>query len=106
LLILLVIIYILLIMKKVIAQFNFPGMTAKQYDQAWVELRAVGQSNPKGLLHHFGGQQGNNWVVVDIWESVEAFNKYGETLLPILAKLGVAKIPPVLTPLHYEYEGV
>jgi len=53
-------------MKNILVQFNIPGMTAKQYDQTWVELRAIGQSNPKGLLHHFGGQQTNNWVVVPI----------------------------------------
>jgi hypothetical protein len=93
-------------MKKQLVQFNIPGMTAKQYDQAWEELRKAGQSNPSGLLHHVGAQQGNNWVVVDVWESVEAFTKYGETLMPILGKLGVAKVPPVITPVHFEYTGV
>jgi len=95
-------------MKKVIVQFNIPGMTVKQYDQSWVDLRAAGQSNPTGLLHHTGGQQGNNIVCVDVWESAEAFNKFGETLMPILGKLGVAvdQVKPVITPVHYEYEGV
>jgi|SRR5450432_1497730 hypothetical protein len=95
-------------MKKVIVQFHIPGMTAKKYDQAWEDLRAAGESNPIGLLHHVGGPQGNNWVVVDVWESVDAFNKYGETLMPILGKLGVAvdQVKPVITPVHYEYEGV
>jgi hypothetical protein len=93
-------------MKNILCQFNIPGMTAKQYDQTWVELRAIGQSNPKGLLHHFGGQQTNNWVVVDVWESVETFNKYGETfLLPIFAKLGIPPIQPIITPVHYQYNG-
>ena len=93
-------------MKKVIVQFNTPGMTVKQYDQTWEELRKAGHSNPSGLLHHIGAQQGNNWVVVDVWESVEAFNKFGETLMPILAKLGVTQVQPVITPVHYEYTGV
>ena len=92
-------------MKKVIVQFNIPGMTAKQYDQAWEDLRAAGQSNPKGLIHHVGAQQGNNWVVVDVWETAEAFSKFGETLMPILNKIGVAQVPPVITPVHYEYQG-
>ncbi len=87
-------------------QFNIPGMTAKQYDQAWEELRKAGQSNPSGLIHHVGAQQGNNWVVVDVWESAEAFAKFGETLMPILGKIGVANVPPVITPVHYELSGV
>src|SRR5436853_338701 len=93
-------------MKKVMVQFNIPGMTSKQYDQAWEELRKAGQSNPRGLIHHVGAQQGNNWVVVDVWESGEAFNKFSQTLGPILGKLGVANVPPTITPVHYEQSGV
>ena len=92
-------------MKKVLIQFNIPGMTAKQYDQAWEEVRKAGHSKPKGCIHHVGAQQGDNWVVIDVWESEEAFNKFGETLMPILGKLGVAKVQPVITPVHYEYAG-
>src|SRR5450432_3316526 len=95
-------------MKKVIVQFSIPGMTAKQYDQAWEDLRDAGESHPIGLLHHVGGHQGSNWVVVEVWESAEAFNKYSKTLMPILGNLGIAisKGKPVITPVHYEYEGV
>ena len=93
-------------MKKIMVQFNIPDMTAKQYDQAWEDLRAAGQAHPKGLIHHVGVQQGNNWVVVDVWESAEAFTKFGETLMPILNKLGVAQVPPVITPVHYELSGI
>ena len=93
-------------MKKILVQFSNPGITAKQFDQIWEELRKAGQTNPSGLLHHVGAQQGNNWVVVDVWESEEAFNKFGETLMPILDKLGIAQVQPVITPVHYEYVGV
>jgi hypothetical protein len=94
-------------MERVIVQFNIPGMTAKQYDQVWTELRNAGQSHPQGLHHHIGGQQGNNWLVVDVWESADAFNKFGQTLMPILQKIGVNtdQNKPVITQLHNEYEG-
>ena len=93
-------------MEKVMVQFNFPGMTAKQYDQCWDELRKAGHANPAGLLHHVGAQQGNNWAVVDVWESENAFNKFGETLVPILNKIGVSEVQPVITPVHYELAGL
>jgi hypothetical protein len=93
-------------MKRVIVQFSFPGLSAKYLDRAWEELSAKGYSNPKGLLHHVGGIQGKNLIVVDVWESLEAFNKFGEILLPILNKAGFPGIKPVITPVHYEYYGL
>lgn len=92
-------------MKKVIIQFNFPGLSASNYDKIWEEIRGLGYSNPKGLLHHVGGIQGKNLIVSDVWESLEAFNKFGEILLPLMGKLGFPKVQPTITPVHYEYEG-
>ena len=87
-------------------QFNIPGMTAKQYDQCWEEMRKTGYANPAGLIHHVGAQQGNNMVAVDVWESEEAFNKFGEILMPIFVKVGVVPVQPVITPVLYEQSGV
>ena len=92
-------------MKKVIVQFSFPGVTSKQFDQAWDELRNAGVEHPEGLVHHVAGQNGNNWIVVDIWESEEAFRKFGETLMPILSKAGVPQVAPVITPVYFELAG-
>ena len=92
-------------MKKIIVQFNFPGLTTRHLDRAWEECRSKGYSNPKGLLHHVGGTQGNNLLVVDVWESMTAFNKFGEILMPILKKAGFPDVKPTITPVHYEYNG-
>ena len=40
------------------------------------------------------------------WEWLEAFNKFGEILLPILKKAGFPDAKPVITPVHYEYYGL
>jgi hypothetical protein len=93
-------------MKKVIVQFIFPGLSAKTYEKSWEELRAIGHPNPKGLLHHVAGVQGKNVIVYDVWESLEAFHKFGEILLPILKKVGFPDNKPVITPVHYEYWGL
>ena len=92
-------------MKKILVQFSNPGMTAKQFDQAWDELRKAGQEHPYGLIHHVAGQQGNNWVVVDVWESAEAMDEFGKTLMPILSNNGIPQVQPTILPLHYEYIG-
>ena len=83
--------------------FNLPGVSLQQYDQAWSDLRAAGYSHPQGLLHHAGAHDGNDLIVVDVWESADAFGKFGETLVPILAKNGMPNVPPTILPLHYEY---
>lgn len=55
-------------MKKILVQFNMPGMTSAQYDKIWQELYDAGQANPKGMLFHFGAMGSRDWVVVEIWE--------------------------------------
>jgi hypothetical protein len=48
-----------------------------------------------GLLCHIAGQGKNGFRVVDVWESAEAFRKFGETLVPILKSLGIEGEPEV-----------
>jgi hypothetical protein len=93
------------VMKKILVQFNFPNMPAAKYEQVWADLRAAGHTNPKGLIYHVGAPNGNDWTVVDVWESEAAFTKFGEVLMPILAKNDVPEGRPSVQPVHYEYTG-
>src|SRR5687768_1508883 len=88
-------------MKRVLVQFKFPGMPAKKYEQAWDEIRAAGKANIPGLIFHVGSAVGDDFVVVDVWESAEAFAKFGEILGPIMAKVGVPQVQPTITPVNY-----
>lgn len=85
--------------------FNMPGVTTKQYDQVWADLRAAGHANPKGLIYHVGSFEGNNLMVIDIWESQEAFFKFSEILMPILKMNNFPEVQPVITPVHNEFSG-
>ena len=69
-----------------------PGFTAAKYDELIKKLEAAGAAAPAGRLYHvcFGDPNGLN--VSDIWESREAFEKFGETLRPLMQDLGVG--PP------------
>jgi hypothetical protein len=93
-------------MGKVMVQMDIPGMTTKQYDQVWQDLRAAGHENPKGLVHHVGAPTDKGFKVVDVWENTDKFNEFGQTLIPILNKNGIPSIEPIVTPLHFEYKGV
>ena len=92
-------------MEKQLVQFNIPGMTAQQYDKCWDELRKAGHENPNGLIHHVGAQHGDNWIVVDVWESMEHFHDFGEILMPILQKIGAPDVQPTISSVHYELFG-
>jgi hypothetical protein len=46
-----------------------------------------------GLLVHAAGEGPNGFRVVDIWESEEACNQFGEVLTPILGEVGIEEQP-------------
>ena len=85
---------------------RMPGMTTTQFDQIWQDLKEVGLAHPKGLIYHAAGPKGNDMVIVDVWDSIESFNEFRETLIPILAKYQIPKIEPDLTPVHLEYNSL
>lgn len=94
---------IIKIMGNIIVHFNIPNTSSAQYDAVWKDLRAAGFSNPKGLISHVGGMKGNDLIVVDVWESQEAFNEFGNTLMPLLKKNGFPDVQPQIIDAHYVY---
>jgi hypothetical protein len=94
-------------MKQVMIYFNFPTGTQSQYDNVWKDLKAAGHEHPKGLLYHVGAEQSNGgWVVVDVWESEDAFKIFSNVLRPILEKNDIPPVPPTIMPVHNIYESV
>jgi hypothetical protein len=59
------------------------------YDDSLARLEAAGAGTPPGRLYHFALETGGQIQVFDVWDSEEAFQAFGETLMPILAELGV-----------------
>ena len=86
----------------IVAVFQPPDFTQEKYDQSVARITG-GKSRVEspadwpveGLLAHIAGQGENGFRVVDVWESEEAFNRFGETLMPILAELGVEGRPDI-----------
>ena len=50
-------------------------------------------------------EAGGTIQVFDVWESMEQFQKFGETLVPILNKLGVDPGEPQVSTVHNLQEG-
>jgi len=64
----------------------------------WAALspaRACGFLPVAGLLVHAAGQGDKGFRVVDVWESEDAFRRFGEKLTPILKEVGVEGAPEI-----------
>ena len=84
----------------IVVHFNGNGMTAAQYDQIIVELQKLNAFPPAGQIAHFCYQTTDGLKVIDVWESAETFNAFGQKLMPILQKLGVNSGEPVVYSLY------
>jgi hypothetical protein len=86
--------------------FDLPDVTAAQYDDLTTKLTSGrGQRNlsdmpVKGLRSHVAGQTPNGWRVGEVWESEDAFNKFGAVLMPLLREFKVPQVKPQIFPIH------
>jgi len=87
-------------MGKILIEFTFPNLGAKEYQGVIKDLKATGYDNIPARLYHVAAPHDNDWHVTDVWESEESFNKFGEIMVPILIKNGGTPVPPIVLPVH------
>lgn len=85
--------------------FNPESMNAAQYDDTIKRLEAAGAGKPAGRLYHACFGSGDKLQVFDIWDSQAAFDKFGETLMPILQQVGLDPGQPMIEPIHNTIAG-
>jgi hypothetical protein len=81
--------------------FQPTSFTKERYDEALRRLEQAGAGSPPGRSYHFAftGQDGGI-EVFDVWESQEAFEKFGETLVPIMSELDADPGEPQVAEIH------
>jgi hypothetical protein len=86
----------------VVAVFQGPTLTRERYEASIRELtggrgRVERPSDwpVEGLLLHVAGETANGFRVIDVWQSEEAFQRFGEALAPIMEKLGLNEQPEI-----------
>ena len=87
-------------MGKILVQFTFPNLGAEVYEGVIKDLAAAGHGNIPERLYHVTAPQGSDWHVTDVWKSEESFNKFGETMVPLLIKNGGTPVEPVILPVY------
>jgi hypothetical protein len=85
--------------------FTPTGFTQDKYDEAIKQLDAAGAGAPAGRSYHVALETNGDVQVFDIWESQEAFEAFGSTLLPIMAGIGVDPGEPMVARVHNVIEG-
>jgi hypothetical protein len=78
------------------------NLTPTQYDEIWRLLREQQADHPKGRLSHVGFELDGTMRVVDVWDSIEHFEAFGATLLPIIAKVGGEATPEIVEARHFQ----
>jgi hypothetical protein len=90
----------------IVAVFQSPGLSQDVYRQVCRRLTNGKKDRMEtaadwpvaGLLAHIAGQGAEGFRVVDVWESEEAFRRFGEKLIPIMQEIGIEGQPDVYPP--------
>lgn len=85
--------------------FSPAAMSVEKYNECIRLLRQAGAAHPAGRSYHACFGTADRVMVFDVWTSQAAFDKFGQTLMPILQQLGVdpgqpsvMQIQKVITP--------
>jgi hypothetical protein len=81
------------------------NFTQDRYDTTTVQLEEAGAGAPDGRLSHVALETNGEIQVFDIWESQEAFDAFGATLVPILTAAGIEINEPMVARVHNEIKG-
>ena len=79
--------------------YDSPGGTREQYEEVSQKLTdgrgftSLEDWPAEGLLSHVAGPTDNGWRVIDVWESEEAFQRFGATIGPVLQEVGMPGEP-------------
>jgi hypothetical protein len=85
----------------IVAVFQDATLTKDQYEETVRKLAGKSQMESpadwpvEGLLAHIAGEGKGGFRVVDVWESEDAFGRFGEKLMPILQELGIHAEPEI-----------
>ena len=86
---------------SILARFSPPSMTAEQYDAILARLYQEGIHPAEGLELEVCFGSGDQMKVSVLFDSMDAFEKFGERLQPVLQELGMDPGTPDIMDVHH-----
>jgi len=83
-----------------IIHFKHRDFTTARYNEAIKKLTDAGAGAPKGRDYHVCHGDPDNLEITDVWNSMEEFQDFGKTLMPILQSLGLEPGQPAISEVH------
>ncbi|HYM93961.1 MAG TPA: hypothetical protein VET23_07470 [Chitinophagaceae bacterium] len=80
--------------------FNPKGFPLTKYNEVIKKLNAAGAGAPKGRSYHVCYGDPKSVRVTDVWDSMENFQNFGKTLVPIMKSLGADPGQPEIVEVH------
>ena len=78
------------------------NMTAEKYNECIKRLKKAGAAHPPGRTYHACFGTPDKLSVFDVWTSQAAFDKFGQTLMPITQEVGFEPGQPAVMAIHNE----
>jgi len=85
--------------------FTPVSMNVAQYDECIRRLQIAEAGAPAGRSFHACYGSGDQLHVFDVWDSMESFEKFGQTLMPILKDIGIDAGQPDVKEIHNLIKG-
>ena len=85
--------------------FTPVSMNATQYDECIRRLQMAEAGSPAGRSFHACYGSEDQLYVFDVWDSKESFEKFGQTLMPILKDIGIDVGQPDVKEIHNLIKG-
>ena len=86
---------------SILVRFSPPSMTAEQYDAILARLYEEGIHPAEGLELEVCFGSGDQMKVSVLFDSMDAFEKFGEGLQPVLQELGMDPGTPDIMDVHH-----
>ncbi len=84
----------------ILAMAELPGGMHEMYDTV-NELMGITPDNPPaGVIHHLGLDTDDGMMIIDVWESADAFTSFIESNMDKMQAAGIPPFEPRILPVH------
>ena len=86
----------------VVVTLEMSKATTAQYDEVVEKMNLVGKTAPHGIFHVCAEDGQGGLIIVDTWETAEAFQEFADTQIgPLTVAAGITEPPKVtVRPVH------